>query len=81
MTAKMTDIELDQSYTALCHALNEVGEANAQQFLAMLSLSLMARSDNAAEVLALIENAKSLCNTQTKQAKTAKLYTDRRRLY
>jgi hypothetical protein len=66
----MTNHDLDHSYTALCNAMSDVGEANAQQFLAMLSLSLMARADNAAEVLAQIENAKSLCNAQTKQAKT-----------
>jgi hypothetical protein len=61
MTTKITDHELDKSYTALCNALNDVGEANAQQFLAMLSLSLMARADSAAEVLALIENARLQC--------------------
>jgi hypothetical protein len=58
----MTDSELDQSYTTLCNAMNEVGEANAQQFLAMLGLSLMARADDAAEVMALIENARVQCN-------------------
>ena len=57
----MNDQDLDRSYTALCNAMNEVGEANAQQFLAMLSLSLMARSDDATEVLALIENSRSQC--------------------
>jgi hypothetical protein len=57
MTSNMTAEDLDKSYTALCNALNDVGETNAQQFLAMLSLSLMARADNADEVLALIENA------------------------
>jgi hypothetical protein len=62
MTTKMSAQNLDLSYTALCNALNDVGEANAQQFLAMLSLSLMARADNAAEVLKLIENAKSQCH-------------------
>jgi hypothetical protein len=59
----MTNQDLDSSYTALCNALNDVGEANAQQFFAMLSLSLMARADNAAEVLELIETAKSQCHT------------------
>jgi hypothetical protein len=54
----MTPHDLDQSYTALCHALGDVGEANAQEFLAMLSLSLIARASDAAEVLALIENAR-----------------------
>jgi hypothetical protein len=61
MTTKMTASDLDQSYSALCHALNDVGEANAQPFLAMLSLSLMARADNAADVLALIKNAHEQC--------------------
>jgi hypothetical protein len=55
----MTPNDPDPSYSALCHALNEVGEANAQPFLAMLSLSLMARADNPAEVLALIGNART----------------------
>jgi hypothetical protein len=54
----MTDQDLDKSYTTLCNALNDVGESNAQSFLAMLSLALMARADNTAEVLVLIENAK-----------------------
>ena len=57
----MTAQDLDKSYTTLCNAMNEVGEANAQHFLAMLSLSLMARANNAAEVLALIENARVQC--------------------
>lgn len=55
----MTAEDLDKSYTTLCNALNDVGEANAQQFLAMLSLALMARADDAAVVLALIENARA----------------------
>jgi hypothetical protein len=63
MTQTMTAQDLDQSYSALCQALNDVGEANAQQFLAMLSLSLMARADNAADVLKLIENARDQCNS------------------
>lgn len=59
----MTAQDLDKCYTTLCNAMNDVGEANAQQFLAMLSLSLMARSDNAEEVLALIENAQAQCSS------------------
>lgn len=59
-TAKtMAAQDLDKSYTSLCNALNDVGVANAQPFLAMLSLSLMARAENATEVLALIENART----------------------
>jgi hypothetical protein len=51
----MTDAELDASYTAICHALSEVGEAQAQRFLAMLCLALLVRQDDAGEVLQLIE--------------------------
>lgn len=59
MRTEMTAQDLDKSYTAICNALNAVGETNAQQFLAMLSLSLIARTDNAADVLALIENVRN----------------------
>jgi hypothetical protein len=59
----MTAQDLDLSYTALCNALNEVGEANAQQFLAMLSLSLMARASSAAEALALIAQVRAQCKS------------------
>ncbi len=54
----MTDADLDQSYSALCAQLAEVGEANAPLFLSMVCLSLMSRMGSAAEVLPLIENAK-----------------------
>lgn len=59
----MTDQELDQSYTALCNALASVGEGQAQQFLAMLSLSLIAHSPSAAQVLPLITQAKKQCKS------------------
>ena len=65
MTNKMTDSELDQSYTDLCHALASVGEANAQPFLAMLCLSLMARGESAAQVLPLIAQAQAKCSLQS----------------
>ena len=55
----MTDSELDQTYTALCNALASVGEAQAQPFLTMLSLSLMAHSQSAAQVLPLIAQAQA----------------------
>jgi hypothetical protein len=61
MTTKMTNHDLDNSYTALCNALNNVGEENSQPFLAMLSLSLIARADDSNAVVALIENARLLC--------------------
>jgi hypothetical protein len=59
----MTEQDLDQSYTALCNALASVGEAQAQQFLAMLSLSLIAHSPRAAQVLPLIALAQEQCKS------------------
>jgi len=53
----MTDTDLDQSYSAVCEALSQVGEARASMFLAMLSLSLMSRFERADQVLPLIANA------------------------
>jgi hypothetical protein len=57
----MSAQDLDQTYTALCNALASVGEAQAQTFLAMLSLSLIAHSPNAAQVLTLIAQAQEQC--------------------
>lgn len=54
----MTNHDLDQTYTALCNALAQVGEEQAQSFLAMLSLSLIAHNPSAEQVLALIAQAK-----------------------
>ena len=69
-TAKtMTAQDLDLSYTALCNALASVGETQAQPFLAMLSLSLMAHSTSAEQVLPLIAQAQEQCEAKT--AKTA----------
>ena len=64
----MTDHDLDQSYTALCTALNQVGSAQAPLFLSMLCLSLMARSDSATQVLPLIAQAQSKCEAQAESA-------------
>jgi hypothetical protein len=66
----MTDQDLDKTYTALCNALADVGEAQAQPFLAMLSLSLMAHSPSATQVLSLITQAQAQCqlNTQTAES-------------
>ncbi len=50
----MTDADLDHSYTALCHALADVGENKAPLLLSMLCLQLMARSASAGDVLPLI---------------------------
>jgi hypothetical protein len=57
----MTDAELDRSYTALCQALGDVGEERGQLLLAMVALALMARQDQAAEVLALVQRARDRC--------------------
>lgn len=57
----MTDEELDQAYTALCTGMAEVGEANAQRFLAVLCMGLLVRVDRGAEVLELIDVARQRC--------------------
>lgn len=57
----MTDTDLDISYTALCRALGEVGEAQAPLMLSMLSLALLARLPDAATALPLIEQARDRC--------------------
>jgi hypothetical protein len=58
----MTDADLDESYTALCQALAQVGPAQATLFLSMLCLSLMSRCDHVADVLPLIDNARVQCD-------------------
>ena len=57
----MTDQDLDLSYSALCQSLAAVGEGQAQLFLSMVCLSLMARYERAEDVLPLIENVRSQC--------------------
>ena len=57
----MNDIDLDRSYTALCKALGEVGQEQSQLLLAMVALGLMARSEDAQEVLELVERARERC--------------------
>lgn len=56
----MNGDDLDRSYSALCEALGRVGEAQAGLLLATLSLALMARAEDATEVLRLIEQAERL---------------------
>lgn len=53
----MTDADLDRCYTALCHALAQVGPERAELLLAQLSLQLLARAESAEAVLPLIERA------------------------
>ena len=64
----MTDADLDRSYSALCEALAQVGEARAPLLLAMLTLSLMSRFERADHVLPLIANAQKQCAAGTGDA-------------
>jgi hypothetical protein len=57
----MTDAELDHGYTALCHALGEVGQERSELLLAMVALALMARAGTADEVLEVIARARERC--------------------
>lgn len=57
----MTDADLDTSYSTLCEALAQVGEAQAPLLLSMLCLSLMSRFERADDVLPLIANAQKQC--------------------
>lgn len=57
----MTDTDLDASYTALCRALGDVGEAQAPLLLSMLSLALLARLPDAPTALSHIEHARLRC--------------------
>jgi hypothetical protein len=50
----MNDADLDRAYTALAHALADVGPERSELLLAMLSLALLARADDADAVLPLI---------------------------
>lgn len=53
----MTDTDLDQTYSAVCEALSQVGEVRTPLFLSMLCLSLMSRFERADQVLPLIAHA------------------------
>ena len=61
----MTDADLDQTYSTLCAALAEVGEAQASLLLGMVCLSLMSRFERADEVLPLIANAQAQCRQKS----------------
>lgn len=54
----MNDTDLDQTYTALCRALGEVGPQRSELLLSMVCLALMARSEEARPVLELIERSR-----------------------
>jgi hypothetical protein len=57
----MNEADLDRTYTALCHALGEVGTERSELLLSMVALALMARQDRPDEVLALLERARDRC--------------------
>jgi len=57
----MTDAELDRSYTALCQALGDVGPQRSELLLAMVALALMARADDADEVVSLLARSRDRC--------------------
>ena len=57
----MSDADLDRCYTALCRALGEVGDSRGELLLAMVALGLIARHDDAEEVLAVLERARESC--------------------
>lgn len=57
----MNDAELDRSYTALCRALGEVGPERSQLLLAMVALALIARQDDAGEIVALVQRSRDRC--------------------
>ena len=54
----MSEAELDRSYTALCHALGQVGPERSELLLAMVALGLMAQAQDAREVDRLVERAR-----------------------
>lgn len=54
----MTEGELDRSYTALCQALGDVGPERSELLLAMVALGLMAKAQDAGEVLRLLARAR-----------------------
>jgi len=54
----MNDADLDRGYTALCHALGEVGPERSELLLAMVALALMAHAGSADEVVALVARSR-----------------------
>ena len=53
----MTDAELDQVYTHLCHTLTAQGEAQAPLYLARLALLALHQLGDATAALALVDAA------------------------
>jgi hypothetical protein len=57
----MSDADLDRSYTALCHALGDVGAQRSELLLAMVALALLARMPEAGEVMAIVARSRERC--------------------
>lgn len=57
----MNDAGLDRSYTALCQALGDVGPQRSELLLAMVALALIARHEDADEVMALVARSRDRC--------------------
>jgi hypothetical protein len=57
----MNESDLDRSYSALCKALGDVGAQRSELLLGMLVLALMARAEDADDVLALIARSRDRC--------------------
>jgi hypothetical protein len=55
----MTDADLDRSYSALAEALAEAGPRGAALLLSMVCLGLIASSESADDVLAVIAHARA----------------------
>lgn len=56
----MTDMQLDQTYTALAEAISRLGKAKAELFLATLALDLLSQQDDPQHCLKLIARAEHL---------------------
>jgi hypothetical protein len=57
----MNESDLDRSYSALCKALGDVGAQRSELLLGMLVLALIARAEDADDVLALIARSRDRC--------------------
>ncbi|HZY18752.1 MAG TPA: hypothetical protein VFE82_09730 [Ramlibacter sp.] len=64
----MNDQDLDLAYTAVCKALGEVGQPQAERFLAMLCMALLVRCERAEDVLPVIESVRRRCRDDGDEA-------------
>ena len=59
----MLDEELDETYTALCRAIDAVGSDRTALFLATLGLALLAGQPSAADARQFIDQARRLAGS------------------